>query len=65
VVNPQPLWQPDYLAGNFGPRFGLAADLGKGTILRGGFAIFTNVMPTVYPDQALVKLSSRQRKLSA
>jgi len=54
VVNPQPLWQPDYLAGDFGPRFGLAADLGKNTVLRGGFGIFTNMIPTVYPDQALV-----------
>jgi Carboxypeptidase regulatory-like domain len=54
VVNPQPLWQPDYLSGNFGPRFGLAADLGNKTILRGGFGIFTNMIPTVYPDQALV-----------
>jgi hypothetical protein len=54
VVNPSPLWQPDYLSGNFGPRFGLALDLGKGTILRGGFGIFTNMIPTVYPDQDLV-----------
>jgi Carboxypeptidase regulatory-like domain/TonB-dependent Receptor Plug Domain len=54
VVNPSPLWQPDYLSGNFGPRFGLAADLGRKTILRGGFAIFTNMIPTVYPDQDLV-----------
>lgn len=54
VVNPQPLWQPDYLSGDFGPRFGLAADLGRNTVLRGGFGIFTNQIPTVYPDQALV-----------
>ena len=54
VVNPQPLWPPDRIAGDFGPRFGLAADLGKNTVLRGGFGIFTNVIPTVYPDQALV-----------
>jgi hypothetical protein len=54
VVNPQPLWQPDYVAGNFAPRFGLAINLGKGTVLRGGFALFTNKIPTVYPDQALV-----------
>jgi TonB dependent receptor len=54
VVNPSPLWQPDYLSGNFGPRFGLAADLGRKTTLRGGFAIFTNMIPTVYPDQDLV-----------
>ncbi|MGH9453423.1 MAG: TonB-dependent receptor, partial [Terriglobia bacterium] len=54
VVNPQPLWQPDYLAGDFGPRFGLAVDLGRNTVMRGGFGIFTNMIPTVYPDQALV-----------
>jgi hypothetical protein len=54
VLNPQPLWQPDYVAGDFGPRFGLALQLPKNTILRGGFGIFTNKIPTVYPDQALV-----------
>ena len=54
VVNPQPLWQPDYLAGNVAPRFGFAVDVGRNTVLRGGFAIFTNMIPTVQPDQALV-----------
>jgi hypothetical protein len=54
IVNPQPLWQPDRVAGDFGPRFGLALDLGHNTVLRGGFAIFTNMIPTVYPDQSLV-----------
>ena len=54
VVNPNPLWAPDYLAGDFGPRFGFALDLGKKTVLRGGFGIFTNMIPTVYPDQDLV-----------
>lgn len=54
ALNPQPLWQPDYLAGDFGPRFGLAADLGKNTVLRGGLGAFTNKIPTIYPDQALV-----------
>jgi hypothetical protein len=54
VVNPQPLWQPDPLAGDFGPRFGMALDLGHNTVLRGGFGIFTNMIPTVYPDQSLV-----------
>ncbi|HYM07794.1 MAG TPA: TonB-dependent receptor [Terriglobales bacterium] len=54
VVNPQPLWKPDYLAGDFGPRFGMALNLGKNTVLRGGLALFTNMIPTVYPDQALV-----------
>jgi hypothetical protein len=54
VVNPQPLWQPDHVAGDFGPRFGFALDVGKNTVVRGGFAIFTNMIPTVQPDQALV-----------
>ncbi|MGA2575072.1 MAG: carboxypeptidase regulatory-like domain-containing protein [Bryobacteraceae bacterium] len=54
VVNPEPLWKPDYVAGNFAPRFGFAANLGNNTVLRGGFALFTNMIPTVYPDQALV-----------
>jgi hypothetical protein len=54
VVNPQPLWQSDPVAGDFGPRFGLALDLGHNTVLRGGYAIFTNMIPTVYPDQSLV-----------
>jgi hypothetical protein len=54
VVNPEPLWKPDYVAGDFAPRFGLAANLAKNTVLRGGFALFTNMIPTVYPDQALV-----------
>ena len=54
IVNPQPLWQPDRLAGDFGPRFGLALNLGHNTVLRGGLGIFTNLIPTVYPDQSLV-----------
>lgn len=67
VVNPNPLWQPDRLAGDFGPRFGLAADLGHSTTLRGGFGIFTNMIPTVYPDQALVNfpLASENYLLNA
>ncbi len=67
VVNPDPLWQPDYLAGNFGPRFGLAADLGHKTTFRGGFGIFTNMIPTVYPDQDLVNfpLASENYMLNA
>jgi len=54
VVNPQPLWKPDYLGGNFAPRFGWALNLSRNTVFRGGFALFTNMIPTVYPDQALV-----------
>jgi Carboxypeptidase regulatory-like domain len=54
VVNPNPLWLPDRVAGDFGPRFGMALDLGHNTVLRGGLATFTNMIPTVYPDQSLV-----------
>ena len=54
MVNPQPLWPPDHLAGDFGPRFGVAFDMGRNTVLRGGLGIFTNMIPTVYPDQSLV-----------
>lgn len=55
VVNPQPLWKPDYVYSNFAPRFGMALRLAKNTVLRGGFATFTNMIPTVYQNQALVK----------
>ena len=54
VINPQPLWQPDRISGDFGPRLGLALDLGHNTVLRGGLAIFTNLIPDVYPEQSLV-----------
>ena len=53
VVNPQPLYQPDYP--NFGPRFGVADRITDKTVLRGGLGIFTNMIPTVYPDQAPVE----------
>jgi hypothetical protein len=49
VLNPTPLYQPDYL--NFGPRLGIAYRGPSETVLRGGFAIFSNMIPTVYPDQ--------------
>jgi hypothetical protein len=52
VVNPHPLYAPDYK--NFAPRLGVAYKAASKTVLRGGFAIFTNMIPTVYPDQALV-----------
>ena len=67
VVNPNPLWQADYLAGNFAPRIGLAADLGRKTTFRGGFGIFTNMIPTVHPDQDLVNfpLASENYMLNA
>ncbi len=54
VVNPQPLWQPDYLSGDFDPRFGFAELLGRNTVLRGGFGIFSNLIPTVDADQSTV-----------
>jgi Carboxypeptidase regulatory-like domain len=54
IVNPQPLWTPDKLKGDFAPRLGMALNLGGKTVVRGGFALFTNMIPTVYPDQALV-----------
>jgi hypothetical protein len=52
VINPKPLYQPD--RSNFVPRAGFAFRAREKTVLRGGFAIFTNLIPTVYPDQAAV-----------
>ncbi len=52
VLNPKPLYAPDY--NNFAPRLGVAYKVTDKTVLRGGFAIFTNSIPTVYPDQATV-----------
>ena len=49
VLNPQPLYQPDYL--NFGPRLGVAYRVSSKTVLRGGLGIFSNMIPTCYPDQ--------------
>lgn len=67
VVNPDPLWATDRFAGDFGPRIGFAADIGHKTTLRGGFGIFTNMIPTVYPDQDLVNfpLASENYMLNA
>lgn len=50
VVNPQPLYPPDY--NNFGPRVGIAYRVTPKTVVRAGFAIFSNVIPMVYSDQA-------------
>jgi hypothetical protein len=52
VLNPHPLYNPDYRS--FAPRFGIAERLSNKTVVRGGFGVFTNVPPTVFPDQALV-----------
>jgi hypothetical protein len=52
VLNPQPLYAPDYA--NLVPRIGVAYKATTKTVLRGGFGIFTNTIPTVYPDQAAV-----------
>jgi Carboxypeptidase regulatory-like domain/TonB dependent receptor len=52
VVNPQPLYKAD--RANFAPRLGFAYQFSNKTVLRGGYAIFTNIIPTVYPDQAAV-----------
>jgi len=64
VVNPDPLWQADYLSGNVAPRIGIAADLGHKTTFRGGFGIFTNMIPTVYPDQDLVNFPLASENIS-
>jgi hypothetical protein len=52
VLNANPLYRPDY--NGFGPRFGIAERVTNKTVFRGGFGIFTNDPPTVFPDQALV-----------
>jgi Carboxypeptidase regulatory-like domain/TonB dependent receptor len=52
VINPQPLYQPDRF--NLVPRIGAAYRVSNKTVVRGGFAIFTNIIPTVYPDQSAV-----------
>ena len=49
VLNPRPMYFPDY--GGWGPRFGLAYKLDNKTVFRGGFGVFTNMIPNVYPDQ--------------
>jgi Carboxypeptidase regulatory-like domain/TonB dependent receptor len=52
VLNPKPLYKPDYAG--FAPRVGAAYRATDKTVIRGGFAIFTNVIPTVYADQTAV-----------
>jgi hypothetical protein len=50
VLNPNPLYRPDYKG--FGPRVGLAYKAATKTVLRGGFAMFTNMPPNNFADQA-------------
>jgi len=52
VLNPQPLYNPDYTS--IAPRFGIAYHATPQTVLRGGLAVFSNTIPMVYPDQAAV-----------
>jgi hypothetical protein len=52
VLNANPLYHADYRG--FGPRVGIAERLTSKTVVRGGFGVFTNDPPTVFPDQALV-----------
>jgi hypothetical protein len=40
------LWKADRFAGGLSPRFGMPLNLAKNTVLRGGFALFTNMIPT-------------------
>ncbi len=54
VLNPDPLYTPQ--KANFAPRLGIAYRATAKTVVRGGFAVFTNSIPTVYPDQAAVNL---------
>ncbi len=50
ILNPDPLYHPDYRG--FGPRFGVAQRIGTKTTVRGGFGVFTNSPPNVFPDAA-------------
>jgi hypothetical protein len=52
ILNANPLYRPDYRG--FGPRLGIAQRVTSKTVFRGGFGVFTNNPPTVFPDQALV-----------
>jgi hypothetical protein len=49
VLNPSPVYQPDRL--NFAPRISFAFKATDKIVIRGGYAIFTNMIPTCYPDQ--------------
>jgi len=49
VLNPQPIYREDYRG--FAPRFGLAWSVRPKTVIRGGFAIFTNMPLSQTADQ--------------
>lgn len=49
VLNPKPMYQEDYRG--FGPRFGFAWKVLPRTVIRGGFAIFTNLPLSQTADQ--------------
>jgi hypothetical protein len=50
VLNPQPLYSPQRLT--LAPRTGFAYSATGKMIVRGGVAVFTDLMPTAFPDQA-------------
>jgi hypothetical protein len=49
VLNPQPMYFPDYRG--WGPRLGFAYKVADKTVLRGGFGVFTALIPNLYSDQ--------------
>jgi hypothetical protein len=49
VLNPTPIYREDYKG--FGPRFGMAWKVAPKTVVRGGFAIFTNLPLSQTADQ--------------
>ncbi len=49
VLNPQPIYKSDYTG--FAPRLGLAWQVRPKTVIRGGFAIFTNLPLSQTADQ--------------
>jgi Carboxypeptidase regulatory-like domain len=52
LLNPSPLYKPQVV--NLSPRLGAAYAVTTKTVVRGGFAVLTNAIPTVYPDQSAV-----------
>lgn len=49
VLNPTPIYREDHKG--FGPRFGMAWKVAPKTVLRGGFAVFTNLPLSQTADQ--------------